>query len=630
MPGILGFITRSGSVDGNTRQLVTMLDTMVQEPFQVYGTYTRPEHGLYLGWVSHPEAFVNWNPVISASGDEILIFSGEHLDPTSTDTGDNGSKLLRLYQQRGERFFGDLNGWFAGVVINLGERSVRLFNDRYGLHRIHVHQDDDSFVFASEAKAILSVRPQTRRLDVQALGEFLAVGTALDDRTIFSGISLMPGGSLWTFRDGRPVPQKGRYFDPAAWEQQPALPDEQFYGQLRDTMSGLLPRYFLPAEHLGVSLTGGLDTRMMMAGRAPATRLAACYTYSGVYRDCFDVQVARDIAAACGERHHTLRFGEDFFRNFAAYAADTIWVTDGCLDITGAHELYFSRQARQLARIRMTGNYGSEVLRSVSTFKYLPPSESLFDAEVGVSVRQAAVPFARLRSAHPVTFAAFKQVPWQLFGRLAAAQSQMIVRSPYMDNALVGLLYQAAPRLRQTRDCSVRLIADLDPALAAIRTDMGDGGGGSAVSGFVRKAYRYALFKGEWYYGGGMPQWLTRFDHNPVARRLEAAVVGTHKIEHYRLWFRDQLHDYVSEVLGDRDTLTRPYFNRRQVEQLLTAHRSRVGNHQNAISKIISLELIQRSLISGASPRVRHGGTIDAGGLTSSRAQGMPGVAIGP
>ena len=80
---------------------------------------------------------------------------------------------------------------------------------------------------------------------------------------------------------------------------------------------------------------------------------------------------------------------------------------------------------------------------------------------------------------------------------------------------------------------------------------------------------------------------------------------GTHKIEHYRLWFRDQLHGYVSDVLGDRDTLSRPYFNRRQIEQLLAAHRNRVGNHQNAISKIISLELIQRSLISGAYQRSR-------------------------
>ena len=604
MPGILGLITKRRPAEENERQLLTMLGTMVHEPFYAHGTYSRPEQGVHLGWVSHPEEFLNWNPIVSASGDLVLIFSGEHLDPTSTDGRDDGSGLVRLYEQRGDQFFADLNGWFAGVVVDLRQRSVRLFNDRYGMHRIYVHQDDESFVFASEAKAILSVRPQTRALDRRGLGEFLGVGTTLDYRTIFSGVSLMPGGSSWTFRDHHIIPQKERYFDVAAWEQQPVLTDENFYVQLRDTMAGLLPRYFLPGEHVGVSLTGGLDTRMMMAGRAPATRLAGCYTYAGVYRDCFDVQVAREIAAASGEPHHTLRFTDDFFRDFATHASDTIWVTDGCLDITGAHELYFSRQAAQLARIRMTGNYGSEILRSVSTFKYLPPEEALFDTDAFDSVRQAATSFAQVRAAHPVTFAAFKQVPWQLHGRLAAAQAHMIVRAPYMDNALIRLLYQAAPRMRQIKGPSVRLIKDLNPTLAAIGTDMGDGGNGSAPAEFVRRAYRYALFKAEWYYGGGMPQWLTRFDHNPVARRLEAAFVGTHKIEHYRLWFRDQLHDYVSQILGDRDTINRPYLNRNGMEQLLTAHRNRTGNHLNSIGKIISLELIQRTLISApyASP----------------------------
>ncbi|HZI30436.1 MAG TPA: hypothetical protein VFD64_19880, partial [Gemmatimonadaceae bacterium] len=68
MPGILGFITRVRSSHEGERQLVTMLETMVHEPFHAHGTYTRPEHGFYLGWVSHPEEFVNWNPVVSASG----------------------------------------------------------------------------------------------------------------------------------------------------------------------------------------------------------------------------------------------------------------------------------------------------------------------------------------------------------------------------------------------------------------------------------------------------------------------------------------------------------------------------------------------------------------------------------
>src|SRR5262249_16350802 len=149
-----------------------------------------------------------------------------------------------------------------------------------------------------------------------------------------------------------------------------------------------LPRYFRPAEAVGVSLTGGLDTRIMMAGRLPGSHVAACYTYGGVYRRCYDVQVAEQIAAVFGEPHHTIHLGTDFFGNFAALDEETIWLTDGCLDISGTHEVYFSRHARQMAPIRMTGNYGSEILRSVSTFKYVPPPQTLFDDQVAHSLEE--------------------------------------------------------------------------------------------------------------------------------------------------------------------------------------------------------------------------------------------------
>ena len=77
----------------------------------------------------------------------------------------------------------------------------------------------------------------------------------------------------------------------------------------------------------------------------------------------------REVAAACGQPHHVIPLGRDFFDDFATYAERTVFLTDGCLDITGSHELYFSQRARNISPIRITGNYGSEVLRSVTTFK---------------------------------------------------------------------------------------------------------------------------------------------------------------------------------------------------------------------------------------------------------------------
>ena len=69
------------------------------------------------------------------------------------------------------------------------------------MHRIYYHESKDAFYFAAEAKAILAVRPELRRMDPQGLGEFVACGSVLENRTLFEGIHVLPPASAWVFRN---------------------------------------------------------------------------------------------------------------------------------------------------------------------------------------------------------------------------------------------------------------------------------------------------------------------------------------------------------------------------------------------------------------------------------------------
>ena len=199
--------------------------------------------------------------------------------------------------------------------------------------------------------------------------------------------------------------------------------------------------------------------------------------------------------------------------------------------ICAAHEIYFSRLAGELSSVRLTGNYGSEVLRSVSTFKFGSPSESLFDRELVSYANDESQAFAEVRAEHPVTFSAFKEVPWNLNGRFAAAQSQLVLRSPYMDNQVVSLMYQAPPNTRETNETSLRLIADLNPNLARIGTDMGYGGLSPAPVARMRQFYRYLLFKAEWDDNAGMPSgWHATSACCRCARSSRSSSGGTRSI----------------------------------------------------------------------------------------------------
>ena len=208
-----------------------------------------------------------------SAGEVVLVFAGEeYSDPARVrqlrDTGHEfatggSSYLVHLYEEDAS-FPKCLNGRFQGLVADKVRGITTLFNDRFGMNRLYYHESNEAFYFAVEAKAILEVRPELRRADPRGLGEFVALGCVLENRTLFEGVSVLPPGSAWTFRAGV-LESKNAYFEPREWEQQEALDPESYHQNLRDAFSRNLPRYLNGKERIGVSLTGGLDTRAVMA-----------------------------------------------------------------------------------------------------------------------------------------------------------------------------------------------------------------------------------------------------------------------------------------------------------------------------------------------------------------------------
>ena len=481
------------------------------------------------------------------------------------------------------------------MLIDRRLGTTTLFNDRYGMHRLYYHECDEAFYFAAEAKAILAVRPGLRRLDPRALGEFVACGCVLEDRTLFQDIHSLPCSSAWIFRNGS-LEKKHAYFQPREWEDQPRLAPEAFYRQVRETFSRNLPRYFEAPEPVGLSLTGGLDTRMILAWHQPQPESLPCYTFGGMFRDCQDVIVAREVADACRQSHHVLTVDGEFLSHFPHYAQRTVYLTEGCVDVSRSPDLYLSERIRQVAPVRMTGNYGGELLRRVRSFKPVEPQRGVFQTDVISAVDEAAHTYAEVARAHPVAFAAFKQGPWHLSGVLALEQTQISMRSPYLDNDLVRTVFRAPESCLASNDVCLRLIADGDARLARIRTDHGLAGAGGFSAAGLHGLHTF-LFKAEYAYDMGMPQWLARLDHRLSMFRLERLFLGRHKPFHFRVWYRDALAAYLREVLGDPRARSRPYLERNGLEAVVEGHLRGDRNYTTEIHKVLTLELLHRLFV---------------------------------
>ena len=297
---------------------------MNHESFYESGSYSVDNMGVYAGWVADRDSFGAGQVFFNNRRDIALLFAGECFVDQQTIAQlkgrghaigrEIGAWLVALYEEEPKYFFKKLNGLFSGLLIDKRQKKAFLFNDRYGIERIYYYEAEGDFYFASEAKALLRILPELRAFDEEGVAQFLAFGCTLNSRTLFRGIRLLPSASAWSFERGECC--KRKYFSPRSWEAQSPLSIESYESEFQKTFRRILPRYTEQSRKIGISLTGGLDTRMIMACLPKTDRSYTAYTFVGQNGLTLDARLAARIAASLGLEHRALHIGPDFLRNF--------------------------------------------------------------------------------------------------------------------------------------------------------------------------------------------------------------------------------------------------------------------------------------------------------------------------
>lgn len=609
MPGIVAIIQKQPDERG-AQLLTTMISSMMHESFYVPAMGQNSELGWFAGSVGLEGSVSQKMPVTNESCDVVLFLAGEcfvdedrvtqlrkegHiLQPTNADY------LVHLYEDAGEGCFAQLNGWFCGVIFDKRQRKALIFNDRYGIHRLYCYEDKDGYYFASEAKALLAAFPALRSIDPQAIAEYLSYDCVLNDRTYFSQIKLLPGGSVWRFRAGQA--EQKFYFHIHQLEDQEPLPADQFFPALEQTFAKILPRY-LTGPKVALALTGGLDTRMILSAISQIPQNLITLTYGNTYRECIDVKLARAVAHVMNLPHYTINLDHHFLKNYSAHAARAIYITDGVAHATNIEGVYLNQTARSFAPIKLTGKFGSQILGKVRrALRPRPIDPSLIHADLHPFMELASKALLDYANQTHLSFILQREIPWFWATATVTEMSQVMVRSPFLDNELIELLYRAPSEGFDGAGFQMEMIQRYRPDLLWIRTNKGLGGRPSLFSGFIRASYKLRGLLDKGLCWDSLPNQLhhliTRFDTvvlKPL--HLDRSIVGFEHFRQYSRWFRDELADQIKAILLDPRTLQRSYWNQTQMIRIINAHLAGRGRFLVELRKLLTLELIHRTLI---------------------------------
>jgi len=183
-----------------------------------------------------------------------------------------------------------------------------------------------------------------------------------------------------------------------------------------------------------------------------------------------------------------------------------------------------------------------------------------------------------------------------VFGCLAAGQSQVAVRTPYLDNQVVALAYQTPQSFRTSPLPGLHLVRDNDRRLSSIPTDMGQMGQSRGIGAALRRFLSAATFKLDHFSNEGLPHWLSPLD--PLLRHLNSGtgILGLHKHLHYRSWFRRELAGYLNDAFNDARIRQSPFWNSDFLERMAREHIHGHKNYMMEIDAVLTLEAVERLL----------------------------------
>jgi asparagine synthase (glutamine-hydrolysing) len=238
---------------------------------------------------------------------------------------------LHAFEEFAVRGIADLAGAYVGFIYDSQRHMGHLFTDRLGLRGCYYTvTTDGTFAFASEMKAIAATEGFSGRLDEQAAAEFLNCGFPFFQRTFFANIKYLPYGCVLTVRNGGLAFEQywdmPRYPAGANWRFEDAVQEGT------DLLLRAIGRQFRQRCRVGAMLSGGLDSRAIVAGAARLGHRVPTFSL-GEGRNA-EQPLAAAVAQRLGIPNHQLAIPSDYLADFGELGT---WYADGMLPCRELH-----------------------------------------------------------------------------------------------------------------------------------------------------------------------------------------------------------------------------------------------------------------------------------------------------
>ena len=515
---------------------------------------------------------------------------------------------LYSYEKYEINFVKSLNGSFVFVIYDLKRNKIIIVNDRYGLRPLYYTINNGKLLFASEVKAILHDKTFKKELNNETIADFFAFGGFLGNKTFFDGVYVLPPASIFIY--DRHKLSIRQYWD-FNYEPDYTKSEDEFVNELVKIFKKAVEIRMKGNYHYGVSLSGGLDSRVLV-GAINETKRKDILAFSFGPIDSDEVKIAKKTAKKAGTKFKAIEITPEMIIN---NAEREIFYSDG-MDYIGVSfippvykvikndkiDIVFDGLAFDLI---LGGTFlKQEILDAKNNgelFEILHNKKRIFsDREFSKLFIDKY--YSKIKNYPLISFKKeFNKINEKHMGnycdnfflqnhvRRWTIGGHILMRTaiensvPTYDNNLIDLIMKIPPEIRLDHRIYRKFIIKLSPELANIPYN----------KTMVRADAPLLFWKIGMYY---------QYGRELIKRKIQKLSKGTIVLPNKRSyvnineWLRmnEKWKSFFRELLLNKNAISKKYFNQKYIESLIQQHENEKADNSMKLLYLASFELFLR------------------------------------
>ena len=516
--------------------------------------------------------------------------------------------IVHAYEEYGERCPEHFRGMFVFAIYDAPNRRLFLGRDRLGIKPLYYIQTAGRLLFASEIKPILGELEQKPGVRTNLIDLYMSLGYVPGEDTLFEGIRRLPPGHTMMVENGQV--RVRQFWDIAALPML-KIGEQEAEERLSQLLEESVRLRLMSDVPLGAFLSGGVDSSAIVSYMSRLNS-EPVKTFSVGYEDdpaSSELQYAKIVAQHLKTEHHEfiLRSG-DFFGSLDMLLEH---MEEPVVESAAVALYQLSKLAREHVTVILSGEGGDEILAGYPLYSLMPkvdrlrPFARMIPGPLRNALAHAAMGEKGLKYSDWMGLPLSKRY-WGISNDVTESIKARMYQPSFRaagDKTVESAFEQLFHRLEEGTDLRRMTYVDLKtwlPDDLLIKADK--------MTMACSLELRVPMLDHK------LLEFCTALPNDLRRRNGEGKVLLKKLMERhlpreiiYRpkkgfpvpisVWFRGPLYERVREILLDKKTLSRGYFQPEYLSHVLERHRSGAEDLSRRIFSLLTLELWHRKYI---------------------------------